>query len=43
MTGVQDRRVYAAKSMEETLQAVKAAAESAVRTPRRTSHAARRL
>lgn len=32
MTGVQDRKVYAAKSMEETLSAVKAAAESAVRS-----------
>ena len=29
-TGVQDRRAYAAKSMEHTLQAVKAAAESDV-------------
>lgn len=29
-TGVQDRKVYAAKSMEHTLSAVKAAAEAAV-------------
>lgn len=32
VTGVQDRRAYAAKSMEHTLQAVKTAAEADVRT-----------
>lgn len=31
VSGVQDRRAYTAKSMEETLQAVKAAAEADVR------------